>query len=503
MNSKNNPNDSSPSRTDYLHSKTRERVGFWERCAFGSGFLPIFFGNAAVKSFAIPVYQMTLGLNPVVFGLVMALPRFWDAITDPLMGYVSDNLQTRWGRRRPLIVIGGVLQAVAFGLIWMVPSGLSEGWIIAYLSISLIIFYSCHTIFSVPFISLGYEMTPDYEERNKVHAYGVLFGKIGEFTYQWIFPITQLAIFGSVLIGIRIVGWTVGILIMGLVAIIPGLFVKERYYQQAKKQTKIPLWGSMLATFKNQAFLVLVGMAVFQIVAGIMASSIDYYLLVYHLCDGNIAEGSVWKAILSMGYALVGVASIYPINKLANRVGKEKSLNIVFSLLFFGAIAKWWIYHPGDGGVVFRWIDSSLDKIPWLATNGNHWKILIDPILCGPVWIAINIITPSMFADICDDDEMKHGNRREGMFGAVFSWIQKTGYSLSFFGTGLALTFAGFNEKLGGLQAAGTFFSLRIYLSISTLLWAVITILLLKYYPLTRERVYEIREILESRRGQL
>ncbi len=69
---------------------------------------------------------MVLGVNPVVLGLVLAIPRFWDAITDPIVGTISDNTHSRFGRRRPLIILGAVLQAIAFGFIWMVPSGLSQ-----------------------------------------------------------------------------------------------------------------------------------------------------------------------------------------------------------------------------------------------------------------------------------------------------------------------------------------------------------------------------------------
>ena len=487
------------------HRTTRpeDRVGFWEKTALGVGFLPIFFGNAAVKSFALPVYQMTLGMNPVIFGLVMAIPRFWDAITDPVVGYLSDNLHSKWGRRRPLIVIGALLQALAFGVIWMVPESLGELGQVIYLSLSLIVFYTCYTIFSVPFISLSYEMTPDYDERTRVQVYGGFFGKIGEFLYQWIFPLTQLAAFGSVLVGVRVVGWSVGILIMGLIAVIPGLFVKERYYHKARKQEHIPLWPSMVASFRNQAFLVLVGLTVLQILAGMMASSIDYYLLVYYLCDGDIGIGSVWKAILSMGYALVGILAIFPTRWLALRFGKQSALAVIFVLVLIGAWFKWIIYTPGSGGALFEHLDAWLDQVPGLTTPGNFWKILIDPLFCGPIWIAINVLTPSMFADVCDADELRSGHRREGMFGAAFSWIQKTGYSLAFFGTGVALVWTGFDEQLGGAQSEQTLLSMRLVLAISTAVWALLAIILLAFYPLSRQRMHSIRDALESRRGRI
>lgn len=459
------------------------RVGFWEKTALGSGFLAVFFGTAGVKGFAIPVYQMTMGVNPALLGLVLALPSFWDAITDPIAGYVSDNLKTRWGRRRPMIVLGAILQAIAFGAIWMVPSSFSETQSVVYLAVTLIVFYTCFTIFSVPLMSLTYEMTPDYNERTRVASFGAFFSKIGEFLYQGMFPIAgMLVVWGLVSEGnsVLVIGWIVGILILGTVGVLPGLFVKERYFKKATLQKKVRLWPSVKATWGNKAFLVLVGLTLCQVLAGMVASSTDYYLLVYYMCDGDIVVGSNWKWVLSVGYAAVGLAWIYPINWLSSRYGKSATMAVIFALVLVGAIVKWYVYTPG-----------------------NMWKILIDPIFCGPVWMALGILTPSMFADICDDDELRHGFRREGMFGAVFSFLQKFGFSLAFFGTGLALNWAGFNEELGGNQSEGTIHSLRLFLSISTAIWALFAIVLLFAYPISKKRAYEIRAELEARRGAI
>src|SRR6185436_6153042 len=110
-------------------------------------------------------------------------------------------------------------------------------------------------------------------------------------------------------------------------------------------------------------------------------------------------------------YALLGIAWLWPINWLSNRYGKHVTLAITFVMVLFGAAGKWFLYTPG-----------------------HPWKILFDCFLCGPVWVAISTLTPSMLADICDEDELKHGFRREGLFGAFYSRVQKTGYSLGFLG---------------------------------------------------------------------
>lgn len=477
------PSDPAASGDSARERQTRQedRVGFGEKSALGAGYLPVFLGNASINSLALPFYQMTLHMNPSLLGTVLAIPRLWDAITDPVTGYLSDNLHTRWGRRRPLIFIGAILQAIAFGLIWMAPADWSDSAKAIYLVATLLTFYTCYTIFSVPLMGLTYEMTPDYDERTRVTAFAGFFNKIGEFGYSFLFPLAGLAIFGGVVTGVRVVGWGTGLIFFGLVGVLPALFVKERYYTQiSSQQSRVRFWPSFLASFRNRAFVVLIGLTICQVLAGMFASSTDYYLIVYYMFDGDIVLGSQWKAYLSVGYAIVGMATIYPVNWMANRYGKRKTLSTIFGMVVLGAVGKWFFYTPGR---------------PWL--------IFFDPLLCGPIWTALNVLMPSMLADVCDDDELRSGQRREGMFGSIFSWIQKTGFSLSVLGMGLALSFSGFDAALEGNQSPESILTLRLFLAISTAVWALLAIGLLAFYPLTRQRAYEIRDALEARRGSV
>ncbi len=474
---------SPPNQAPRQASATRpeDKVGFWEKAALGLGSLPLFFGTAAVKGLTIPVYQMTLKLNPVFVGAALAIPSFWDAAVDLFVGYKSDNCHTRFGRRKPFIAVGSLACMLAFGLIWMVPAGMSQTATLAYLLGTLLLFFTCFSFFSVPLLTLSYEMTPDYQERTRVAAFGGFFGKAGEFIYQWIFPLAcSTALFGTVMHGVRVVGWGIAVIVMGAMGLVPALFVKERYYKRASTQEKVRFLPSLRDSFRNRAFVILVALTICHIVAGMFISSLDYYLLVYHMSGGNVAVGSYWKAILSSAYAIIGIVGIYPINWFANRYGKRTVLIATFVMALVSAFGKWVLFTPG-----------------------NPWKILLDPLLCGPVWIAINVLTPSMFADVCDEDELLHGQRREGMFGSIFSWIQKTGYSLAFFGTGVALDLSGFDAHLNGAQHASAILSLRLIFTGTTALWALCAIGLLSLYPLTKARAYEIRDQLEARRGRI
>ncbi len=461
-------------------TRTEDRVSFWEKTALGVGTLPVFYGIAAVGSFAIPVYQMTLKLDPLLMGVALSIPRLLDAIFDPLMGRISDNTHSRFGRRKPYIVVGAGLQALMFGLIWMVPVHWSQPAIATYLVSTLILFYLSYSVYSVPLTSLGYEMTPDYQERTRVSAFSAFFGKVGELSYSWVFPLSQLAIFASVMQGVRVIGWLVAIVALGCIGVLPGLFVKERYFKRAVQQEKVRLWPAFKASLTSRAFMILIGLTILQIAAGMLASNIDYYLIVYYMCHGDVAQGSIWKGVLSSGYAVLGLGLIPLVTWLANRWGKHLTLGVSFGLVLVGALGKWLLYTPG-----------------------HNWKILLDPLFCGPVWVAINVLTPAMLADICDEDELRHGFRREGVFGAIFSWVQKTGYSLAFLGAMVTLKFTGFDNALGNAQTPGTILNMRLVLAVSTAVWAVAAIMLVSFYPLNRKRAYEIRDALEARRGTI
>src|ERR1051326_5553248 len=423
-----------------------DRVSFWEKLCFGLGTLPVFYGIAGVGSFAIPVYQMTLKLDPVLMGIALAIPRFLDAVIDPIVGKISDNTLSRWGRRRPYIVIGAIVQALFFGLIWMASPTWSANAITAYLITTLVLFYISYSVYSVPLNSLGYEMTPDYNERTSVWAFSSFFNKIGELSYSWVFPLTTLAIFASVIQGVQIIGWIVAIVILGGMGVIPGLTAKERFFKRAERQEKVKLWPALTASVSNRAFMILIGLTALQIGAGMLASNIDQYLIVYYMFGGDVAHGYWWKAALSTSYAILGIAWLFPITWLSKRYGKHVTLAVTFVLTLFGAVGKWYLYTPG---------------IPW--------KILFDCLLCGPVWVAISTLTPSMLADICDDDELRHGFRREGIFGGFFSWVQKTGYSLGFLGAMATIKLTGFNAaNVNGVQTPGTILAMRQVLTYST-----------------------------------
>jgi len=475
-----------------------DRVPFKEKVALGVGGFSSMFGYTGINTVARTVYVMILRVNPAWVGIALTLPRIWDAFSDPIMGKISDNFHSKWGRRRPFIVVGALLMGIVFGLIWMVPEYWSHLPQLIYFLLMQLVFFTCYTVFSVPYNALTYEMTPDYNERNRVMAYVAFFHKAGEFLYEWIIPLA--AVFSSAYFvlripegqkvemnGIRIVTWLVGLIIMAGIGVIPGLFVRERFQKKTEDQEKIKLIQSCKEAFSSRPFMILVCIIILNVLAGVLASNMDHFVMIYYMADGDIALGSIWKGLLSSGYAVVGFAFIPVITWLAGKFGKKGSLYFVYSLTVFGGIMKWFIFQPGH-------------KIFYISKIAIDPIILIDPILCGPMWVAVKVMLSSMMADICDEDELRHGKRREGVFGAVFSWLEKTAWSLSALGVGLSIWLSGYNGELGSNQDPQTFIIMRLFLAGAPAITAVFALIALKFYPINAERASETRRKLEERR---
>lgn len=450
------------------------------KLAYGVGGVPNFFGNIALRNLAVPFYHMTLHLDPALLGLALAVPRIWDALLDPVIGHLSDRTRSRFGRRRPYILFGAITGALTFALIWWVPLHWNEQAQLGWLLVASLLFYTCHNFWSIPFLSLGYELSTDYHGRTRIMAAHGYFLKLAELGSQWIFPLTQLAIFSSTLGGMRLVTLGVGILVFGVLGIIPGIFVRERF-AATKSAPRLRGGAGFLRAvgevLRNRAFCFLLALTLLKVVVGMFANSLDYYLLVYSVCGGNLAEGSVWKAALTSGAALVGLAAIRPIVRLSERLDKRRALIGVYLLLAVGGVAKWWIFQPG-----------------------HTWLLLLDPLLCGPVWVATALLLPSMLADVCDQDELHSGERREGLYSSVLLWFQQMAAAAALYFSGSALNHIGFDVARAVSQEPRVMLILRLLVSGVTVAVALLSIALLRHYPLSRQTLREIGETLASRR---
>ncbi|SET13060.1 Na+/melibiose symporter [Thalassotalea agarivorans] len=414
----------------------------------------------AAEILAIPFYQMTLGVDPVLFNFALMVPLFVSTILSPVVGKLSDNCESRFGRRKPFIFAFAILSAVLFGLIWMVPQDWTSTSQFSYFLCLSVLFHCCVCFYNVPLTSLSYEITSDHEQRIKVMEINSYFIKLASFSSQWLYPLAALALFGSIYLGVKVVGWSVAIFIITLMGIIPALVIPDRKVDLNKSDD---IKTSMLTTFKQiieVPLMKLVCLIIFlQVGIAAYAAKMDYYVLVYLMFEGDIAQGTVWKAVLSTAYAISAAIYIPIVSLLSRRYGKLNALQVIFVLTAIGGIVKWFIYE-----------------------KGNTWLIILDPIFCSAIWSSMTIIIPALIAQASDNDEKHKTTGRAGGFAALHHMVLTFSIVFALLITGLSLNGIGFDANLGAAQPLDALYCMKIILSLGTVIPALIALFLIARY---------------------
>lgn len=436
--------------------------------------------NAAPVVFGIllfPIFNITMGLSPALLGGVLFLQRMWHAMGDPLVGQVSDNLRTRWGRRRPFILLASLPMAAAFAAIWFFPSRLGPAGLLAYLLAASLVFFSLHSCYSIPLAALGMEATGDYHERTRLNAfiqtvtYVVLIGA------QWVFPFTQLPLFRDTRQGARCFGAIFGAA-MAVGAALPFLLVSEGSHAAAAQRVRTPFRESLKAAMGNRPFLHILAVKLLFRFSYSIVSVFGLYLNYYAVFRGDIPRASVMQGWNGTIFQVAAIASIVGYRRLAIRAGKRPALMLAGAILAAGSLSKLFVYIPGQ---------------PW-------WQTLVY-VANGASDAGVVMLIDAMLPDTADFDERRTGVRREGMYAAVLSWFDRIGYSVGTLISGFLLVWIGFDVGRGGAQAARTIEWLKWGYFALPFAGACGIIWLARRYPLDEETGYEIKAELEVRWG--
>src|SRR5210317_507503 len=202
-----------------------DKVPFIQKMAFGSGHLVL---NLLPGALAVFMFFLltAFGMDPFLAGLLGGLPRLFDAITDPIMGFISDNTKGRFVRRRPYIFAGAILSGILFAVLWQLNPENSQMYNFWYFLIFSLVYLVGNTIFSTPLIAMGYEMTSDYNERTRLMAFSMTVGQIAWMIVPWFWVIiANPNIFANQAIGVRNLSIIVGGVCIAL-GVLPAIFCK-------------------------------------------------------------------------------------------------------------------------------------------------------------------------------------------------------------------------------------------------------------------------------------
>lgn len=454
-------------------------VPIWQKMAFGVGGMGDILMQNAANNMANQVLNIFLGVNPALVSVAIFISRIWDAFTDPIMGAISDNTRTRFGRRRPFMVAGGIGGGVLFIALWRFPFVQTEmGYFYWFLGCSLL-FYSIYSLYSVPYNALGYELSPSYNERTRLMAFKAFFAAIAGLLIQWQFKLTQLDCFANTLEGMQTVSIGVALVII-CTTLVAAVFCKERLVKEVASQQKLKFFDSLKSTFENRNFRLLMLILILCCLGLFMVTQLGIYINIYYIYEGDKKAASTMLGIAGTTYHLMGGILASPvISFVAARIGKKKMLMLGLAIAMVGAGTKFYTYHQD-------W--------PFLQ--------LISLGLMSPGLACLWILMSSMVADICDEDELENGTRREGMFSAVHGYTMKIGISSGLLLTGFLLNAVGFDAKLGADQAPQAILYLRILQSAIPATALLVAILLVARYPITPERAAWVRAELEKRHGE-
>lgn len=468
-----------------------DRIPFAHKLAYGMGALINNLLAAAIGGMTI-ILNLGLGMNPALVGLLGAIPRFVDAVIDPLMGYVSDKTTSRWGRRRPYIFGGAIASGVLFIALWQLPAARSESFYFWWFLIGSVLFYVAYTVFAAPWVALGYELTPDYHERTRLMGVQNFIGQIAYLISPWfLWIMNRTAWFPTPTEGAA--GLAIGIGVTAIViGIIPAVVLRERYAAAAPSPS-LPEASTNLSavmrrhlteftsgfaiTLRSRPFLVLCAVTFLVFNGFITVSAFQSYVIIYYVFGGDQSLGAQYAGYAGTLGAVSSFAAISLVTWLGTRIGKHRALMTSTAISVVGYVLKWVCFNPAH---------------PWL--------LLVPAPLMAFGLGGLFTLMPSMIADVVDVDELETYERREGMYSSIYWWVVKLGMAAALAVGGYLLNATGFDVARGGAQGASTVFLLRLADVLVPAGTSVLAVLALWRYPITEARASSVRRELDARR---
>lgn len=335
-------------------------------------------------------------LVPLGFiALVKAVARAFDALTDPLMGWVTDHTRSRWGRRRPWMMLGAPLCALAFLALFAPPESLTPGEAAVWFALAYVLYYLFHTVYEIPHGGLGPELTLDYHERNVLFGWRAPFLVGGTMAASSLPPLLMGSL-GSSRAGYFAFAVIFGVLLVGLYA---NLVLQVREREDFVRRDPNPLVPGVRRVMRNRAFRVLLAVYVTGSITGAIPGLMMPYFTKYVL---RPEDPDQWLAIFLFLYFGAGFLCLPFWMALARRLGKKQAWLVSFVPGTSGSLMIFFLIGPGD----------------LLLTAG----VLV---WAGSAFSAGMFLGPSMQADVIDYDELYTGRRREAQYNGLWSVMTK------------------------------------------------------------------------------
>jgi GPH family glycoside/pentoside/hexuronide:cation symporter len=373
----------------------REKLPLGIKLAFGA---PSFAGAGMAIPIVIhlTIFYSDEVLIPLGFiALVKAVARAFDALTDPLMGWVTDRTRSRWGRRRPWMMLGAPFAALCFVALFAPPASLGPDDAALWFAASYVLYYLFHTIYEIPHGGLGPELTLDYQERNVLFGWRAPFLVAGTLVASMLPPVFK-NLAGGTRPGFLLFAIFFGLL---LVVLYGNLVWRVREREDFVRREPNPLVPGVRRVMRNRPFRILLGVYLAGSITGAIPGLMMPYFTKYVLQPDDADR---WLAIFLALYFGAGFLCLPLWIALARRVGKKVAWLVSFVPGTTGALLIFLVLGPGDLGLTAA-------VLAW----------------AGSAFSAGMFLGPSMQADVIDYDELYTGRRREAQYNGLWSVMTK------------------------------------------------------------------------------
>lgn len=462
-------------------------VPMGQKIAFGLGMLANQMFPAALGIFMVVLVE-NLGMPTWMWGITFFLPRILDAFIDPIMGFISDNTRSKWGRRRQYVFIGAIIMGISFVVMWQLfrESGIDYNFY--YFLFWSIVFYIGLSIFSVPFVAMGYEMSDDFHERTSIMAISQWIGQWAWVIAPWFWVVMyDPSWFPNADTATRTLAVWVGISCM-ILAMIPAIFIKSKSTIDETSFSPLTfktmggslkeIFSSFVEAFKNKPFRKLCIATFFIFNAFNTVAGFTFFIVVYYLFNGVSADAGIWPTLFGCLGALSTTFVVIPIvSWMSKKMEKKKTFLICQGISILGYILLWFLFIPGKPYMF-------IFALPFFSFGiGSLFTMMM-----------------SMTADVCDMDELTSGKRREGIFGAIYWWMVKFGFAIAGLLTGIIMSAVDFHPG-AATQAEGAVTGLRLFFSGIPILGTLVAMWVMRNYDLTEVKAKEIKLELDTRKG--
>jgi Na+/melibiose symporter-like transporter len=460
------------------------------RILFGSGSMAEGAKNTAFNVFLLFYFNQVLGISGTLGGAAIFIALLVDAVTDPMVGSISDRFRSPWGRRHPFMYTAALPMAASFYALFN-PPALSEVGLFLWLCAFAIGVRGSMTLFMIPSSAMLPELTPNYDERTSLVSYRFLFGWLGGLSYsllayQVMFAPSErfadgrldpeaygtFALAGAALILFAILSCS-----LGTHHLIPRL---TRPAEDARASLS-HLLGDLRTAFSNRSYLMLVIGLLFAAVAGGFNDVVGLYMNAYF-----------WG--LTTDQLSILVLGLIPAPFLAFALTPGLSLRFDKKSSATGLALFAFVFGP---------LPIYLRLFEWMPENGSPWLLYVlvpHATILVTIAVAIGILISSMVADVVDENELRTGERQEGIFSSAIAFTSKAVSGVGGFLAGLALDLIAFPRGVA-VEAvpADKVFLLGLAVGPGMMVLFLLTLIFLSRYSITRETHAEIRAALAAR----